>query len=78
LRAACATALRKKPGRTEYQRGIVTRAADSRWQVAITGSQGSGILSSMSAANGMVLLHHEQGDVAAGDDVDVVPFDGLV
>jgi molybdopterin molybdotransferase len=78
LRAACTTALRKKPGRTEYQRGIVTRAADSRWQVAITGSQGSGILSSMSAANGMVLLHHEQGDVAAGDDVDVVPFDGLV
>jgi molybdopterin molybdotransferase len=78
LRAACTTALRKKSGRTEYQRGIVTRAADGRWQVAITGSQGSGILSSMSAANGMVLLHHEQGDVAAGDDVDVIPFDGLV
>ena len=78
LRAACTTALRKKPGRTEYQRGIVTRAGDGRWQVAITGSQGSGILSSMSAANGMVVLHHEQGNVAAGDEVDVIPFDGLV
>jgi molybdopterin molybdotransferase len=78
LRAACTTPLRKKPGRTEYQRGIVTRAADGRWQVAITGSQGSGILSSMSAANGMVVLHHEQGNVNAGDDVDVIPFDGLV
>ena len=78
LRAACITPLRKKPGRTEYQRGIVTRAADGRWQVAITGSQGSGILSSMSAANGMVLLHHEQGNVDAGDEVDVIPFDGLV
>jgi molybdopterin molybdotransferase len=78
LRAACTTALRKKPGRTEYQRGIVTRGADGRWQVAITGSQGSGILSSMSAANGMVVLHHEQGNVAAGDDVDVIAFDGLV
>ena len=78
LRAACTTPLRKKPGRTEYQRGIVSRGADGRWQVAITGSQGSGILSSMSAANGMVLLHHSQGDVAAGDEVDVVPFDGLV
>jgi molybdopterin molybdotransferase len=78
LRAACTTPLRKKPGRTEYQRGIVTRAADSRWQVAITGSQGSGILSSMSAANGMVVLHHEQGNVNAGDEVDVIPFDGLV
>jgi hypothetical protein len=25
-----------------------------------------------------VVLHHEQGNVAAGDDVDVIPFDGLV
>ncbi len=78
LRAASTSALRKKPGRTEYQRGIVSRGTDGRWQVAITGSQGSGILSSMSAANGMVVLHHAQGDVAAGDEVDVIPFDGLV
>jgi molybdopterin molybdotransferase len=78
LRARCTSALRKKPGRTEYQRGIVTRDADGRWQVAITGSQGSGILSSMSVANGMVVLHHEQGNIAAGDEVDVIPFDGLV
>ena len=78
LRAACMTALRKKPGRTEYQRGIVSRNADGRWQVAITGSQGSGILSSMSAANGMVVLNHDQGDVAAGDEVEVIAFDGLV
>jgi molybdopterin molybdotransferase len=78
LRAACTTPLRKKPGRTEYQRGIVARGFDGRWQVAITGSQGSGILSSMSAANGMVVLHHDQGNVNAGDEVDVIPFDGLV
>jgi molybdopterin molybdotransferase len=78
LRAACSTALRKKPGRTEFQRGIVSRAADGGWQVRITGSQGSGILRSMSQANGMVLLHHGQGNVAAGEAVDVVPFDGLV
>jgi molybdopterin molybdotransferase len=78
LRARCTTPLRKKPGRTEYQRGIVTRGESGRWQVAITGSQGSGILSSMSAANGMVVLHHAQGNVDAGDEVDVIPFDGLV
>ena len=45
------------------------------WQVATTGSQGSGILRSMSQANGMVLLHHEQGDVGPGELVDVLPFD---
>ena len=78
LRAVSAVALRKKPGRTEYQRGIVTPMADGRWQVQVTGAQGSGILRSMSQANGMVLLHHGQGHVAAGDLVDVIPFHGLV
>ena len=75
--AASTAAIRKKPGRTEYQRGVVTRALDGGWQVAITGSQGSGILRSMSEANCMVVLHDEQGNVAAGDMVDILPFEGL-
>jgi molybdopterin molybdotransferase len=78
LRAASTAAIRKKAGRTEYQRGIVTRNAAGQWQVTITGSQGSGILRSMSLANGLVVLGHEQGSVAAGELVDVIPFDGLV
>ncbi len=78
LRAVSTEALRKKPGRTEYQRGILTPMADGRWQVQITGAQGSGILRSMSQANGMVVLHHGQGSVAAGDLVDVIPFNGLI
>ena len=78
LRAVSTDARRTKPGRTEYQRGIVTAMADGRWQVRITGAQGSGILRSMSRANGMVVLHHAQGDVAAGELVDVIPFEGLV
>ncbi|HEY9237886.1 MAG TPA: molybdopterin molybdenumtransferase MoeA, partial [Burkholderiaceae bacterium] len=70
--------LRKKPGRTEYQRGIVSRAPDGAgWEVRITGSQGSGILRSMSEANGLVVLHHAQGNVAVGELVDVLPFDAL-
>ncbi|MFT3955584.1 MAG: molybdopterin molybdotransferase MoeA [Piscinibacter sp.] len=77
LRAASTQPIRKKAGRTEYQRGIVSRT-DSGWQVEITGSQGSGILRSMSVANGLVVLGHEQGNVAAGELVDVLPFDGLV
>ena len=78
LKAVSEAPLRKKPGRTEYQRGIVTPMADGRWQVRITGAQGSGILRSMSEANGMVLLHHDQGHVAAGELVDVIPFSGLI
>jgi molybdopterin molybdotransferase len=78
LRAATMTAMRKRAGRTEYQRGIVSRGAEGRWQVELTGSQGSGILRSMSLANGLIVLPHDQGHVEAGEEVDVLPFDGLV
>jgi len=78
LRARSEGAIRKKPGRTEYQRGILTHGADGMPQVRITGSQGSGILRSMSEANCMVVLHDEQGNVGAGDMVDVLMFEGLV
>ncbi|MEN9544180.1 MAG: hypothetical protein RLZZ598_1013 [Pseudomonadota bacterium] len=79
LRARAAAAIRKRPGRTEYQRGIVERhAEDGDWTVRLTGGQGSGILRSMSQANGLVLLHHDQGAVAAGDWLDVMPFDALI
>jgi molybdopterin molybdotransferase len=78
LRARSAQAIRKKPGRTEYQRGILSTALDGSREVRITGSQGSGILRSMSEANCMVVLHDEQGNVAEGDLIDVIVFDGLV
>ena len=78
LRARCEAPIRKKPGRTEYQRGLLTHGADGMPQVRITGSQGSGILRSMSEANCMVVLHDEQGNVGAGELVDVLMFEGLV
>jgi molybdopterin molybdotransferase len=78
LRVRSAQRLRKKPGRTEYQRAIVAPAADGVLEARITGSQGSGVLRSMSEANALVVLHHAQGDVAVGDFVDAVQFEGLV
>ncbi len=78
LHATSAASIRKRPGRTEYQRGVLGVAADGTATVALTGAQGSGILSSMSDANCMVVLGHDQGDVAAGETVSVIPFHGLV
>ena len=78
LRAASEEPLRKKPGRTEYQRGIVTQHADGRLTVRTTGNQGSGVLSSMAQANGLIVLGHGQGDVAVGDQVSVMMFEGAV
>jgi molybdopterin molybdotransferase len=78
LQARTATAIRKRPGRTEFQRAIVSRAADGAWQVASTGAQGAGILRSVSEANALLVLTHAQGSVAAGEMVEVWLFDGLV
>ena len=130
LQARCSTAIRKRPGRTEFQRAVVEWVADESgadglangrrgggggvgrnggsggggggssggssgggsggdsgggdrrgpgsWQVRLTGSQGAGVLRSMSEANALLVLHHEQGSVEAGDLVDVWLFEGLV
>jgi molybdopterin molybdotransferase len=78
LQARAVETIRKRPGRTEYQRGIVSTGEDGAPQVRLTGAQGSGILSSMSEANCIVVLHHDQANVAAGQLVDVLLFDGLI
>ena len=72
LRARTQEVLRKKPGRTEYQRGIVSRNAEGELQVITTGNQGSGVLSSMVQANGLIVLSHPQGTAQLGDWVDVL------
>jgi molybdopterin molybdotransferase len=78
LKARSTEAIRKKAGRTEYQRGWVSTAADGSLQVKTTGSQGSGVLRSMAEANGLIVLHHAQGNIAVGDEVDVLMFDGAI
>ncbi len=78
LRARATDTLRKKPGRTEYQRGVVRMGADGMPEVTVMGNQGSGVLRSMVEANGLIVLHHEQASVVPGDWVDVLMFDGVL
>ena len=78
FKAPLAAPIRKMPGRTEFQRGVLTLGADGAWQVRTTGDQGSGILSSMSRANCFIVLPAETGDVAAGSPVEVQLFEGLL
>ena len=73
-----AEAIRKKSGRTEFQRGVLFRDSEGKLFVKSTGSQGAGILRSMSEANCFMILHHDQGNIAPGDWVDVEIFDGLL
>jgi molybdopterin molybdotransferase len=78
VRAVCGTRLRKKPGRLEFQRGVLSRQASGAYVVRSSGHQGAGVLRSMSEANCFIVLPLEQGDVEPGAEVDVQPFAGLV
>lgn len=76
--AKLTTDIRKLPGRVEYQRGVLTRAASGQLEVAITGSQGSGMLTSMSVANCFIVLSQEQENAKAGSIVTVEPFNSVL
>lgn len=78
VKAKLTTPVRKHPGRVEYQRGILSRNAQGELEVAVTGSQGSGMLTSMSLANCFVLLEQFQGDTPEGSLVDVEPFNSVL
>jgi molybdopterin molybdotransferase len=76
LTAVSSVPIRKVPGRTEYQRGVLFRDG-GEWKVRTTGQQGSGVLRSMSEANCFIVLEHSRGKVEAGEPVQVQLFEGL-
>ncbi len=80
INASCKTKLRKRPGRVEYQRGILTRNHDNPtgYDVVKTGAQGSGILRSMSDANCFIILPMESSGVEVEDQVQVLPFEAII
>jgi len=70
--------LRKRPGRTEFQRGVLETDASGRLSVRTTGAQGSGILSSLTVADCFIVLDHDSGGVEAGELVKVQPLRGIL
>ena len=77
FRVPCTSSLKKAPGRTEFQRGVLARDASGIWSVRVTGEQGSGILRSMTEANCFIILPEAQGNVAAGTLVEVQVMEGV-
>jgi molybdopterin molybdotransferase len=78
LKAVCTSPIKKAPGRTEFQRGILEQSDDGQWTVRVTGDQSSGILSSMSQADCFIVLPDAQGNTPAGATVDVQLLEGLI
>jgi molybdenum cofactor synthesis domain-containing protein len=61
-------------GRRIYDRAIVVRR-DGHYYARLTGPQGSGILKSMSLANGLVLIPEEKAAVKKGETVQALMLD---
>ena len=78
LPAQSLSTLRKSPGRTEYQRGVMFVNEFGVLVVESTGKQGAGRLSSMSSANCLIVIDHDINRVELGDWVRVQPFHGLI
>lgn len=76
--ATCTAALKKAPGRQEFQRGILSQDEHGEFFVASAGRQGSNILSSMSRSGCYIVLPKECSGVQVGDKVIVEPFSLLV
>lgn len=72
--ATCTTALKKAPGRQEFQRGVLSQNEHGEFFVASAGLQGSNILSSMSQSGCYIVLPEECSGVKAGEKVTVEPF----
>jgi len=67
--------LKKRSGRTDFQRGVLSKNSHGQWQVCDTGSQGSGMLSSMSNSNCYIKLAAESSNIEAEQAVEVIPYD---
>lgn len=74
ISAVCDQDIRKQPGRTEFLRAKV-EWREGAYHAMLTGPQGSGILTSMVQADGLMILPEECGGVKRGDMVNVELFD---
>ena len=78
LQVKCVSDLKKSSGRMDFQRGVLSVNEQGENVVESTGSQGSGILSSLARANCFIVLPSEQGKVKAGEMVTVQLFDQFI
>ncbi len=78
LQAVAVTPLKKSAGRLDFQRGIYSTNAQGQLEVRTTGHQGSHVFSSFSQANCFIVLERDRDNVAAGEIVEIEPFNALL
>ena len=76
--AIAATKLKKTPGRMDFQRAIYSVNAQGQLEVVSTGSQGSGVFSSLSHSNCYAIIEQDRGNVEIGETVTIEPFNEIL
>lgn len=77
LAATLTNDITKSVGRTDFQRGILSKAEDGSYQVECCFSQQSHRIKQLSRANCFIVLAQESGNVTSGSTVTVQPFPWL-
>jgi molybdopterin molybdotransferase len=77
LRATTTSDIRKRPGRSEFQRGLAYNDVQGELCVDVRKYQGSGVLSSMATGNCFVSLGINSSGAKSGDKVDIILFSEL-
>ena len=77
IKAITKTELRKKPGRTEYKRAILSEK-NGKYFVESSGLQGSNIMLSLLRANCFIRLSSEVRSIKSNSIVEVIPFQNYI
>lgn len=76
--AVAAQAIRKKPGRTEFQRARLDTDQSGVPKLSVSPNQGSGVLSSLTKYPVIAVLEHDRGHIKAGESLFYVFIDDLL
>ncbi|WP_444903617.1 molybdopterin molybdotransferase MoeA [Microbulbifer sp. CnH-101-E] len=74
LQAKLLKPLKKKPGRTDFQRGVYRTDESGALVVEPVGTQGSHILTGLASANCFIVLARDSGSVEDGEQVVIEPL----
>lgn len=74
LTAIAKCSIKKRPGRTDYQRAYYYVDDNNELSVKTAASQSSGVLSGFSTSNCYAVLENERGSIQEGETVNILPF----
>ena len=74
VNASITTPLKRRAGRRDFQRATMVRNNQGEWEVTPFRSQSSGVMTSITSANCLMVVHEDISELKVGDTVPVIPL----